>query len=55
VPPAGGALRSVARRVAEPPLTRIGVFTKDPRERVLLRDGREEPLPGGYEHFGADR
>ena len=31
----GGAMRSVARHVADPPLTKIGVFTKDPRELVI--------------------
>ena len=40
VPPkSGGALRSVARHVADPPLTKIGVFTKDPRELVIARAG----------------
>ena len=47
----GGALRSVARHVAEPPLTKIGVFTKDPRELVIVRGTREEALPEGFEHF----
>lgn len=52
VPKRGGRLlRAVHQRVAAPPLTRIGVFTKDARERVLDRDGNEEPLPEGYEHF----
>ena len=46
-----GALRSVGRHVADPPLTKIGVFTKDPRELVLVRDGKEEALPKGFEHF----
>jgi thiamine-monophosphate kinase len=46
-----GALRTVRSRVANPPMTRIGVLTKDPAERVLLRNGREEALPSGYEHF----
>ena len=46
-----GALRSVVRNVADPPLTKIGVFTKDPRELVLVRDGKEEALPKGFEHF----
>jgi thiamine-monophosphate kinase len=46
-----GALRSVGRRVADPPLTKIGVFTKDPHEHVMVREGREEALPAGYEHF----
>lgn len=47
----GGRLRAVARQVASPALTRIGVFTKDPRERVVVRDGKEERLPEGFEHF----
>jgi thiamine-monophosphate kinase len=46
-----GRLRSVARQVADPALTRIGVFTKDAHERVLVRDGHEEALPEGFEHF----
>jgi thiamine-monophosphate kinase len=52
VPPkSGGALRAIARHVADPPLTKIGVFTKDPRERVLARAGKENALPEGFEHF----
>jgi len=52
VPPrSGGALRSVARHVADPPLTKIGVFTKDPRELVIARAGKEDALPEGFEHF----
>lgn len=50
-PKSGGALRSVARHVADPPLTKIGVFTKDPRERVIVRGTREQALPEGFEHF----
>jgi thiamine-monophosphate kinase len=50
-PRRGGVLRSVSRQVADPPLTKIGVFTKDPRERVILREAREETLPEGFEHF----
>ena len=46
-----GALRNATRHVADPPLTKIGEFTKDPRERVLLRAGKEEELPKGFEHF----
>src|SRR5687768_12417060 len=46
-----GALRNATRHVADPPLTKIGEFTKDPRERVLLRAGKEETLPKGFEHF----
>jgi thiamine-monophosphate kinase len=52
VPPKkGGALRSIARHVADPPLTKIGVFTKDPRELVVARAGNEDALPEGFEHF----
>jgi thiamine-monophosphate kinase len=52
VPPkSGGALRSVARHVSEPPLTKIGVFTKDPHALVIERAGKEDPLPEGFEHF----
>lgn len=50
----GGALRSATRHVAAPVLTKIGEFTKDPRERVLVRDGRDEELPKGHEHFAPD-
>jgi thiamine-monophosphate kinase len=49
---AGRLLRAVHRRVASPPLTRIGVFTKDASEFVVARDGHEEALPRGFEHFG---
>ena len=52
VPPrSGGALRSVARRVSDPPLTKIGVFTKDPLELVIDRAGKQDALPEGFEHF----
>jgi thiamine-monophosphate kinase len=47
----GGALRSMQRHVADPPLTKIGTLTKDLNERVLVRDGKEEVIPEGYEHF----
>lgn len=46
-----GPLRSVMRHVADPALTKIGVFTKDPRERVIVREGKETSLPEGFEHF----
>jgi thiamine-monophosphate kinase len=46
-----GPLRSVQRHVSEPPLTKIGVFTKDPGELVIERAGRVDPLPEGFEHF----
>jgi len=45
------ALRSATRHVSDPPLTKIGVFTKDPRELVLTRAGKEEAIPDGYQHF----
>jgi thiamine-monophosphate kinase len=47
----GGRLRHARSRVAEPVLTRIGVLTKDPAVRVLLRNGTRESLPAGFEHF----
>ena len=51
VPPkSGGALRSVARHVSDP-LTKIGVFTKDPRALVVAHAGKEDALPEGFEHF----
>ena len=46
-----GRLRSVTRRVSDPALTKIGVFTKDAHERVLMRDGKEDTIPRGFEHF----
>src|SRR5262245_33113657 len=49
-PRSGGALRLVSRHVADPPLTKIGVFTKDPRELVIARGTAEVALPDGYEH-----
>ena len=45
-----GRLRNVTRQVADPPLTKIGTFTKDAR-LIVDRDGREEELPLGFEHF----
>jgi thiamine-monophosphate kinase len=50
-----GRLRHARVRVADPPLTRIGVLTKDPASRVLLRNGRREDLPAGFEHWGEGR
>ncbi len=47
----GGRLRTVTRHVADPPLTKIGACTKDAGAIVIERNGREEPLPAGYEHF----
>jgi thiamine-monophosphate kinase len=49
----GGRLRNVTRQVADPPLTKIGTFTKD-TELIVNRNGREEALPRGYEHFGTE-
>jgi thiamine-monophosphate kinase len=46
-----GALRSALRHVSDPPLTKIGVFTKDPRELVVERVGSVDSLPEGFEHF----
>lgn len=51
IPKKGGRLRNVRRHVANPAMTRIGVWLKDPGELVIDRGGREEPLPRGYEHF----
>jgi thiamine-monophosphate kinase len=47
----GRRLGHARTRVAEPTLTRIGVLTKDPGARVLLRSGARETLPRGFEHF----
>ncbi len=46
-----GRLRNVRRHVAEPALTKIGMFTKNAGSLVVECDGREEALPTGYEHF----
>jgi thiamine monophosphate kinase len=46
----GGRLRNVTRQVADPALTKIGTFTKD-AALIVDRNGREEELPRGYEHF----
>ncbi|MEW6321686.1 MAG: thiamine-phosphate kinase [Acidobacteriota bacterium] len=46
-----GRLRHARRHVADPPLTRIGVLTKDRGTVVVERGGRMEALPAGYEHF----
>jgi thiamine-monophosphate kinase len=52
VPPRSGrALRAVAKQVAEPALTKIGVFTKDPGDLAIVRNGLREELPAGFEHF----
>ena len=53
-PPAfRGRLRHVRRMVGGLPLTAVGVITRETAVR-LRRDGRDEPLPGGFEHFGFD-
>ena len=46
-----GRLRHATRKVADPPLTRIGVLTGTPGEYVLVRESRKERLPGGFEHW----
>jgi len=48
----GGRLRAARRHAADPPLTRIGAFTARAGELVVTRDGVDEPLPAGFEHFG---
>ena len=45
-----GRLRHVARQARGVPITRIGEITSE-REVLLVRDGRAEPLPGGFVHF----
>lgn len=46
-----GRLRHATRKVADPPLTRIGVLTGTRHEYVVVREGRKERLPGGFEHW----
>jgi thiamine-monophosphate kinase len=46
-----GRLRHAMRRAADPPLTRIGVLTGTRNEYVVVREGRRERLPGGFEHW----
>ncbi|MGQ0736101.1 MAG: thiamine-phosphate kinase [Acidobacteriota bacterium] len=48
-----GRLRHARSRVGDPPLTRIGVLTRDRDARVLRRSGARVRLPRGYEHFGS--
>lgn len=51
-PPAfRGRLRHVRRMVGGLPLTAVGVITRETAVR-LRRDGGDEPLPDGFEHFG---
>jgi thiamine-monophosphate kinase len=35
-----------------PPVTRIGVCTKDADVCIVDQEGRVQPVPGGFEHFG---
>ena len=42
-----------ACRNAGTQVTRIGVITEAPPIEVVLDDGRTEPVPTGFEHFGA--
>jgi thiamine-monophosphate kinase len=46
-----GRLRHAKRQAADPPLTRIGVLTGTRDEYVVVREGRRERLPGGFEHW----
>lgn len=48
-----GRLRHATSRVSVPALTQIGTLTKEAGTRLLIRDGRREPLPEGYLHFRA--
>jgi thiamine monophosphate kinase len=41
----------VTGRKGLPPVTRIGVCTGDADFLIVHADGRESPLPGGFEHF----
>lgn len=43
-------LRTVERQGRGVPITAIGELTADPQV-VLVRNGRTEPLPGGFAHF----
>jgi thiamine-monophosphate kinase len=45
-----GRLRNVCRLAAGLPITRIGELTAAP-DVVLIRNGRNEPLPRGFSHF----
>jgi thiamine-monophosphate kinase len=45
-----GALAAAVRRAPGLAVTRIGIITKDPEVR-LRRDGQDEPLPQGFQHF----
>lgn len=45
-----GRLRGVQRHLADLPITRIGIVTKE-RRFVVRTPGGDRPLPEGYEHF----
>ena len=47
-----GRLRHVRQRIRGLPITPIGVVTKEPAVR-LRRNGKDEPLPRGFEHFSS--
>lgn len=47
---ARGRLKTVLREARGVPITCIGELTPDPAI-VLVRDGRQEPLPAGFVHF----
>jgi thiamine-monophosphate kinase len=47
---ARGRLATVVRQARGVPVTRIGALTREP-DLILVRDGRGEPLPGGFVHF----
>jgi hypothetical protein len=44
----------VRRHVTQPALTRIGTLTRA-EGLVLVRDGRDEGWPDGFEHFRSGR
>ena len=46
-----GRMRAVAREARGLPFTRVGELTAD-RSLVVRRDGQDEALPEGFEHFG---
>ena len=47
---ARGRFRGVQRLGKDPSLTRIGIITEE-RDLLLRLNGKNEPLPKGYEHF----
>jgi len=51
VPPKGGGrLRSAMRLAQGLRVTKVGVLTREP-DIVLMRNGRPERMPRGFEHF----